>query len=149
MFSLGFKLITVGRVMLYLLFNDINFAWLEVFTVLFNNTMNLLFNKFKHYFIFYFFIKCFWISIIKLILIILLSAKKSCTYPVNLVFFMLLAVKSLEIFPKHNSYGFISESFALNWYTFVALTNKKLLLPLYIFFGILKSLKNIPLLLVP
>ena len=149
MFSLGFKLITVGRVMLYLLFNDINFAWLEVFTVLVNNTMNLLFNKFKHYFIFYFFIKCFWISIIKLILIILLSTEKSCTYPVNLVFFMLLAVKSLEIFPKHNNYGFISESFALNWYTFVALTNKKLLLPLYIFFGILKSLKNILLLLVP
>ena len=43
---------------------------------------------------------------------------------------MLLAVKSFEIFPKPNLYDFIWESLALNWYIFVALTNKKLLLPL-------------------
>ena len=30
------------------------------------------------------------------------------------VFFMLSIVKSLEILSKHNVYGFISESFALN-----------------------------------
>ena len=43
---------------------------------------------------------------------------------------MLLAVKSLEIFPKLNGYGFISEFFALNGCIFVVLTNKKLLLSL-------------------
>ena len=32
----------------------------------------------------------------------------------NPVFFILLAVKSFEIFPKHNGYGFISESFAFS-----------------------------------
>ena len=43
---------------------------------------------------------------------------------------MLSIVKSFEILPKHNGYGFISESFALNWHTFMVLTNKKLLLRL-------------------
>ena len=33
---------------------------------------------------------------------------------VNPVFFMLLAVKSFEIFPKHNGHGFIPDFFALN-----------------------------------
>ena len=42
---------------------------------------------------------------------------------------MLLAEKSPEIFPKHKEYFFIPESFALNSYIFVVLTNKKLLLP--------------------
>ena len=37
---------------------------------------------------------------------------------------MLLAVKSFEIFPKHNIFGFSPESFAFNWYIFVALTKK-------------------------
>ena len=40
---------------------------------------------------------------------------------------MLLTGKSFEIFPKHDRYFFISESFALNQYIFVALTTKKLL----------------------
>ena len=40
---------------------------------------------------------------------------------------MLLAEKSPKIFPKLNEC--ISESFALNLYIFVALTNEKLLLP--------------------
>ena len=43
-------------------------------------------------------------------------------------FFMLLAVKSLEIFPKHNKNG-RSETFTLSSCIFVELTNKKLLLP--------------------
>ena len=43
---------------------------------------------------------------------------------------MLSVVKSFEILPKHSIYGSISESFALNWYIFAAITNKKLLLPL-------------------
>ena len=44
---------------------------------------------------------------------------------------MLLNEKPFEIFPKHNVYGFISESFVLNWwYIFPALINKKMLLPL-------------------
>ena len=30
--------------------------------------------------------------------------------------FMLSTVTSFEKLPKHNEYGFISESFALNWY---------------------------------
>ena len=39
---------------------------------------------------------------------------------------MLIDAKSSKIFPKHKDYFFlISESFALNWYIFVALTNKK------------------------
>ena len=48
----------------------------------------------------------------------------------KIIHVMLLAVKSLEIFPKLNEYGFISEFFALNWYSFLALMNKKLLLTL-------------------
>ena len=43
---------------------------------------------------------------------------------------MLLAEKSPQIFPKHNGSLFISESFALNWYIFIALTNKKLFIQL-------------------
>ena len=39
---------------------------------------------------------------------------------------MLLAEKFTEIFLKHKGYFFISESFALSWHIFVALTNKKL-----------------------
>ena len=39
----------------------------------------------------------------------------------------------VEKYPKHkrNKYFFISEPFALNWYIFVTLTNKKLLLLIY------------------
>ena len=43
---------------------------------------------------------------------------------------MLLNAISFEKFPKHSGYGFIWEFFALNWYIFVAITNKKLLPPL-------------------
>ena len=43
---------------------------------------------------------------------------------------MLLIVKSFKILRKHNGWSFISGSFALNWYIFVALINKKLLLSL-------------------
>ena len=43
---------------------------------------------------------------------------------------MLLAEKSSEIFPEQNRYLFISGSFALKWYMFLALANKKLVLPL-------------------
>ena len=43
---------------------------------------------------------------------------------------MLVILKSFEILLKHSELSFISESFALNWYIFVALMNKKLLLPL-------------------
>ena len=58
------------------------------------------------------------------------STEKTFTLPFNLVFPMLLSVKSFKILPEDNAFGFISESFALNRYIFVALTNKKLLLPL-------------------
>ena len=44
--------------------------------------------------------------------------------------FVLLAVTSFEIFPKHSEYGFISEAFDLNYYILVALTNRKLVLSL-------------------
>ena len=40
-------------------------------------------------------------------------------------------MKSFELIPKHKGYFFISDSFALSWYIFLALINKKLLLPLY------------------
>ena len=43
---------------------------------------------------------------------------------------MLSTEKSFKMFPKHKGYLFISESFALNWCTILALTNKNLLLPL-------------------
>ena len=42
---------------------------------------------------------------------------------------MLLAGKS-KILPKHKGSFFNLESFALTWYIFVTLVNKKLLLPL-------------------
>ena len=42
---------------------------------------------------------------------------------------MLVIAKSLEILPRHDGYGFASESFTLNWYIFNAI-NKKLLLQL-------------------
>ena len=48
--------------------------------------------------------------------------KKGCTYPLNPVFFVLSIVKCFKILPKHNGYGFISESFALNWYISTTLT---------------------------
>ena len=51
------------------------------------------------------------------------------TYPFN-PFFMLLAVKSSEIFPDHKGYFFISESFALRYNAFVELTNKKTIAPI-------------------
>ena len=38
------------------------------------------------------------------------------------LFFMLSTVKSFEILPKHNGYGFVLEFFALYWYYFTALT---------------------------
>ena len=42
---------------------------------------------------------------------------------------MLLAAKSPKIFPKHKRYFFVSETIDyLNWYIFVALTNKKTIL---------------------
>ena len=41
-----------------------------------------------------------------------------------------LVTRLLVFHPKHNEQFFISESFALNWYIFVALTIKRLLLPL-------------------
>ena len=49
----------------------------------------------------------------------------------------------MEILPKHNGYGFVSEFFALNWYVFVELTNKKLLPSLYstIFCGLEKLIE--------
>ena len=43
---------------------------------------------------------------------------------------MLLTEKSPEAFPKHKGHFFVSESFALNWYIFIELPNKKLLRPL-------------------
>ena len=43
----------------------------------------------------------------------------------KIVFFMLLSEKSLEIFSKRKGYFFISESFAMNGYIFVALINKQ------------------------
>ena len=39
--------------------------------------------------------------------------KKSYVYPLSLVYFMLLIVKSFEIFFKQNGYNFILESFVL------------------------------------
>ena len=43
---------------------------------------------------------------------------------------MLSTGKSFEILPKHNGCGFVSESYALNWYIFTPLSYKILLLPL-------------------
>ena len=44
---------------------------------------------------------------------------------------MLLTEKSLEAFPKNKKHFFVSESYALNWYIFIELPSKKLLLPLH------------------
>ena len=65
-----------------------------------------------------------------LVSLTLQSTEKTFTLPFNSVFFIILTVKSFEILSNHNGYGFISESFPLNLYIFVALINKKLLLPL-------------------
>ena len=43
---------------------------------------------------------------------------------------MLLTEQLFQIFSKHTRYFFIAKSFALNFYIFVALANKKLLHPL-------------------
>ena len=56
--------------------------------------------------------------------------RKNFTTPFNPVFFILLIVKSFEKLPKRSGQSFISEFYALNLYTFVALANKKLLFPL-------------------
>ena len=55
---------------------------------------------------------------------------KIIKYPFNPIFFILSTEISFAMFLKHKGYLFISESFALNGCVFVALTNKKLLLPL-------------------
>ena len=60
--------------------------------------------------------------IISLISIILKSTEKSYMYQYNLFLIILLTRKSLEMFPKHYGYCFISE--ALNWSIFVALNKK-------------------------
>ena len=73
------------------------------------------------------FIKYRWISKIWYINSITINRKNFGT-PFNSVLFMLSIVKSFEILPKHNIYGFTSELLALNRYIFVALTNKKPLL---------------------
>ena len=44
----------------------------------------------------------------------LIINRKTVKRPFNAVFFMLLAKKSPETFPKHKGYFFISEYFALN-----------------------------------
>ena len=46
------------------------------------------------------------------------------------VFFILSCDQSFEMFPKHNKYARISESFALNLIISVPLTNKQLFAPL-------------------
>ena len=51
--------------------------------------------------------------------------KKNFTLPFNPVFLILWIVKLFEVLPKRNGYFFVSESFALNGYIFVASTNKK------------------------
>ena len=57
----------------------------------------------------------------------IIITRKLHTKPFNPVSFMFLAVKSLEIFPKHDKNG-RSEPFTLSCCIFVELTNKKLLL---------------------
>ena len=47
-----------------------------------------------------------------------------CIYPFNPVFFILSTEKSFKMCPRHNGYGTISESFALNLIISVPLTNK-------------------------
>ena len=44
--------------------------------------------------------------------------------PLNPAFSILLFVQSFEMFPRHNEYGIISESFALNLIISVPSTNK-------------------------
>ena len=56
--------------------------------------------------------------------------RKNLYTPFYPVFCMLSFAKSSDILSWHNEYGFTSEVFALNWYIFIALTNKKLLIPL-------------------
>ena len=58
--------------------------------------------------------------------ILLKSAKSPFTYPFSPVFFMLSTVRSFGIFPRHNGYGFISESFPLNLQIFTPFTYRKL-----------------------
>ena len=48
-------------------------------------------------------------------MLVLQSTEKSYTHPFNSGFFMLSTVKPFEMLPTHNEYGFILESFALNW----------------------------------
>ena len=43
-----------------------------------------------------------------------INNKKSYTYSSNLIFFVLLTVKSFEILHKYNGYASIFETFALN-----------------------------------
>ena len=56
------------------------------------------------------------------------SSEKNFRTPFNPAFLKLFIVKSFETLPKHSALSFISEFFALNCYTFVVLSNKKLLL---------------------
>ena len=53
------------------------------------------------------------------------SSRKIVDIPIKFFFLMLFSETSPQIFAKHKGYFFISESFPLNWYIFVALINKK------------------------
>ena len=60
-----------------------------------------------------YFIKYLWISKILLVSIALQKTEKIFILLFNHVFFILLSVKSFEILPRYNRYGFISGSFDL------------------------------------
>ena len=93
-------------------------------TLFFRYIQNAIsFNKYNHYIIS---LMLFSLTIYEYLKIIsinnIIINRKICTYLFNPFFFVLLIVKSFEMLPKHNGYGFISESFASNWYIFTALT---------------------------
>ena len=102
---------------------------LETLIKLVNNTINifLIFPNIVLYYVS--FIKYVWISKISLLSTVLQSTEKPFTLPFSPVFFILLIEiffeKNLLKLPKDNGYVFFSKYFTLNWYIFVALTNKK------------------------
>ena len=63
-----------------------------------------------------------WILVISIISKV---TEKLYTSPFNPILLMLSTEKSVEIFPKHNEYFFISEYLVINWYLFCSIYKYK------------------------
>ena len=105
------------------LFMEISFVWLSTFTMQVNNPKGF-FNKPKHYFILFLFIKYGWIARVLTTSILQEVTEKLYTYSYSAVSFKSPTEISAEVFSKNTRQLKDSESFAFNWHILTPLANK-------------------------